>query len=62
CQSISYLSEPGYPLEMTMNLGDQWGTSYLTPVKLTMGDVATIPLFLNRKGAKDAKVVFLFFS
>ena len=30
--------------------------------KSVMGDVATIPLFLNRKGAKDAKVVFLFFS
>jgi hypothetical protein len=26
-----------------------------------MGDVATIPLFLNREGAKDAKVVFLIF-
>ena len=26
-----------------------------------MRDVATIPLFLNRKGAKAAKVVFLFF-
>jgi len=31
------------------------------PQKGRMGDVATIPLFLNRKGAKDAKVVFLFF-
>jgi hypothetical protein len=38
------------------------GPAELSPIaNSVMGDVAIIPLFLNREGAKHAKVIFLFF-